>query len=67
MIIQTSVKEEEDLDLLSNTLNAEAGRFLYSDHNLYCVIIRAQMAIAELQRLLEQQEEFSDELKLQLM
>lgn len=58
MIIETSVKPEEDLDLLCNTLNAEAGRFLYSDPHLYQVLIRAQAAI---QSLLELQEKIYEE------
>lgn len=53
MIIETAVNQEEDLDSLCNTLNAEAGRFLYSDNHLYCILIRAQMAIAELSKLLD--------------
>ncbi len=39
---------KKDLDLLVNTLNAEAGRFLYSDPHLYKVLIQAQEAILTL-------------------
>lgn len=64
MIIETAMNPEEDLDLLCNTLNAEAGRFLHSDNNyLYCILIRAQMAIMELTKLLDSANELSDELK----
>jgi len=57
MIIKTSVKSEEDLDLLSNTLNAQAGRFLYSDPALYYAILRAQAAIDALTRMLNEKGE----------
>lgn len=63
MIIETAVNPEEDLDLLCNTLNAEAGRFLYSDPHHYRVLIRAQMAITEFSKLLDSANELSDELK----
>lgn len=53
MIIRTSIKDNEDLDLLCNTLNAQAGRFLYSDPHLYAVIIRAQAAIVALEEKLD--------------
>ena len=56
MIIETALKSEEDLDLLSNTLNAQAGRFLYSDLALYYAILRAQAAIDTLTRMLEEKE-----------
>lgn len=63
MIIETSVKPEEDLDLLCNTLNAEAGRFLQSDPHHYRVLIRAQAAIQTLVELLDNANDFSEELK----
>lgn len=50
-VIKTTAKDEEDLDLLCNTLNAEAGRFLYTDKHLYCVLIRAQAAITQLDEM----------------
>ena len=63
MIIETSMKPEEDLDLLCNTLNAEAGRFLQSDPYHYQVLTRAQAAIQTLAELLDNANEFSEELK----
>lgn len=45
VLISTSVKDIEDTDLLCNTLNAQAGRFLYSDQHLRYALLRAQAAI----------------------
>ena len=39
---------KENVDLFLNTLNAEAGRFLYSDQHLYRVLLRAQAIISAL-------------------
>lgn len=39
---------KEDVDLFLNTLNAEAGRFLYSDQYLHKVLLRAQAIISAL-------------------
>lgn len=47
MTVQTAIKEE-DVDLLCNTLNAEAGRFNYSDPSLRMVLLRAQATITAL-------------------
>ena len=63
MIIQTSVKDSEDLDLLCNTLNAEAGRFQYTDQHLRDVLLRAQAAVVALEELLNDEREFSEEIK----
>ena len=54
MIIPTSLKDEEDLDLLCNTLNAEAGRFMYKDTRLRQILLRAQAAIVSLEALLQE-------------
>lgn len=53
MIIHTNAKVDEDIDLLCNTLNAEAGRFMYNAHDrhLYYVLLRAQAAITTLAEL----------------
>jgi len=63
MIIETFAKSEEDTDLLCNTLNAEAGRFFHSDPHLRCVLLRAQAAIVSLEQLVNDEREFSEELK----
>ena len=39
---------KEDVDLFLNTLNAEAGRFKYSDQYLSMVLLRAQAIISAL-------------------
>lgn len=44
MVIQTSIKEE-DIDLLCNSINTQAGRFNYSDPYLRQLLLRAQAAI----------------------
>ena len=54
MVIQTSIKDKEDLDLLCNTLNAEAGRFMYTDQHLRNVLLRAQAAIVALENELNE-------------
>ena len=63
MIIETAIKAEEDLDLLCNSLNAQAGRFLYSDPTLRNYLLRAQAAISSLCEMLENEREFTEELK----
>lgn len=63
MIIETAIKPEEDLDLLCNSLNAQAGRFLYSDPALSNYLLRAQAAINKLCEILESEREFAEELK----
>ncbi len=56
MIIETAIKPEEDLDLLCNSLNAQAGRFKYSDPALRNYLLRAQAAINSLCEMLESKE-----------
>lgn len=63
MIIETAIKYEENLDLLCNSLNAQAGRFLYSDPDLCNYLLRAQAAINSLCEMLEDEREFAEELK----
>ena len=63
MIIETAIKSEEDLDLLCNSLNAQAGRFFYSDPDLRNYLLRAQAAINSLCEILESEREFAEELK----
>ena len=52
MILNTFARDDEDTDLLCNTLNAQAGWCLLSDdahlRQLYYVLIRAQAVIVEL-------------------
>lgn len=54
MIIETFARPNEDVDLLCNTLNAQAGRFMHSDYFLYCVLVRAQAAIVTLANRLKE-------------
>lgn len=63
IIIETAINPEEDLDLLCNSLNAQAGRFSYSDPALRNYLLRAQAAISRLREMLEDEREFSEELK----
>ena len=53
LTIKTALKQEEDLDLLCNSLNAQAGRFLYSDPALRDYLLRAQAAINSLCKMLK--------------
>lgn len=53
LTIETAIKQEEDLDLLCNSLNAQAGRFKYSDPVLRCYLLRAQAAINSLCEMLK--------------
>lgn len=55
MIIETAFNSEEDLETLSNTLNAQACRFLNSDRFLYYTILRAQAAIDALTIMLDKE------------
>ena len=55
VFIQTWEKDNEDLNLLSNTLNAEAGRFRISDKHVYYVLLRAQAAIEALRTMLREE------------
>ena len=55
-VINTAIKEDEDLDLLCNSLNALAGRLQRIDNsNAYFFILRAQAAIDALRDMLDKE------------
>ena len=54
-VIKTAIKDEEDLDLLCNSLNAVAGRQKRLGNDDYIYTLRAQHAIEALRKLLDEE------------
>ena len=67
MTINTPLDENVDVDIFMNTLDAEAGRFLYSDPDLRMVLLRAQHVINVLKNEVEKDEQIIAGLNHMLM